>query len=259
MIVPVDSFRCKSVSRQTFDSLIAGTEYGRALKDATNRDLPLQDAGITRTTSALKGIDLTVDLCPSRHALEKDFFSSIINTFSSEEKPVPLAVAITGVWMREHPDDLQWLKDNIRQRNLSITWINHSFSHRFDPKLPLSNNFLLERGTNLRGEIINNEIAMLEDKMTPSVFFRFPGLVSDRAVFDSVVAYGLIPIGSDAWLAKGQLPSQGSIVLVHGNGNEVIGIEKFLTLLAQHSSEIRTRHWLLFDLRESILRKEEEK
>lgn len=256
-IVPEDSFRCRSVTRQTFDSIIANTEYGRALRDATNRDIPLQDAGIARTTSSLCGIDLTVDLCPSRHPLDRTFFSRIINTFSAEEKPVPLAVAITGVWMKEHPDDLEWLKYNTGQQNLSITWINHSFNHRFDPKLPLRDNFLLEKGTDLHGEIVKNEIAMIERSITPSIFFRFPGLVSDRAVFDSVVAYGLIPIGSDAWLAKGQLPVQGSIVLVHGNGNEFIGIEKFFELVAKQSPEIRTRHWLLFDLRESIVRKED--
>jgi hypothetical protein len=257
MIVPEDSFRCRSVTRKTFDSIIANTEYGRTLRDAINRDVPLQDAGIRRTTSSLGGIDLTVDLCPSRRPLDRTFFSHIINTFYPEEKPVPLAVAITGIWMKEHPDDLEWLKDNVKQQHLLLTWINHSFHHRFDPKLPLRDNFLLEKGTDLHGEIINNEIAMIEHSITPSVFFRFPGLVSDRAVFDSVVAYGLIPIGSDAWLAKGQMPAQGSIVLVHGNGNEIIGIEKFFELLAKQSQEIRNRHWLLFDLRESIVKKED--
>jgi len=34
----------------------------------------------------------------------------------------------------------------------------------------------------------------------------------------------MIPIGSDAWLAKNQWPKEGSIVLVHANGHELIGI-----------------------------------
>ena len=42
------------------------------------------------------------------------------------------------------------------------------------------------------------------------------------------MAYGLIPVGSDAWLAKNEVPSAGSIVLVHGNGNEPVGVEKLL-------------------------------
>jgi hypothetical protein len=258
-LIAADSCNFKSVSRQTFDSAIANTVYGRALKDALRRNSPLQDAGIERTTPAIRGIDLTVDLCPSHRPLERTFFTQLIGTFSAEEKPIPVALAITGVWMKEHPEDLGWLLDFVSKGDLSITWINHSFSHRFDPKLPLCDNFLLEKGTNLRNEILNNELAMLEHSITPSVFFRFPGLVSDSAVFDSVVTYGLIPIGSDAWLAKGQHPSSGSIVLVHGNGNEPVGITKFFELIAQRKPEIRERKWLLFDLRESLASEEKGK
>jgi hypothetical protein len=256
-LVPADSCQCRQVSRRSFDSAIANTDYGRALKDAARRDISLQDAGITRTAPTLRGIDLTVDLCPSHRPLERDFFTRLINVFSAEEKPVPVAAAITGVWMKEHPDDLGWLLDAVDRGDLSMTWINHSYSHRFDPHLPLHDNFLLEKGTDLRGEILNNESAMLKHSMTPSLFFRFPGLVSDRAVFDSVIAYGLIPVGSDSWLAKGQRPSPGSIVLVHGNGNEPVGIDRFFELISQRKPEIRERRWLLFDLRESVTRKEE--
>ena len=79
-----------------------------------------------------------------------------------------------------------------------------------------------------------------------------PGLVSDSNIFDKVISYGLIPIGSDAWLAKNQIPGQGSIVLIHGNGNEPVGIEKFFKLLAAEKNNIRTKNWLLFDLRENV-------
>jgi len=104
--------------------------------------------------------------------------------------------------------------------------------------------------------VLKTEAAMIENGLLPSVFFRFPGLVSDAALVRRVVSYGLIPVGSDAWLAKGQAPSSGSIVLVHGNGNEPIGIEKFLDLVRLEGSAIRERHWLLFDLRESVAREE---
>jgi hypothetical protein len=89
--------------------------------------------------------------------------------------------------------------------------------------------------------------------LTPSVFFRFPGLVSDNSEFMRVLAYGLIPVGSDAWLAKKQKPGPGSIVLIHGNGNEPLGIKKFLALARQEQTAIKKRNWLLFDLRESLL------
>jgi hypothetical protein len=67
-----------------------------------------------------------------------------------------------------------------------------------------------------------------------------------------ITEYGLIPIGSDAWLAKGQPVHAGSIVLIHGNGNEPIGIEDFLRLLQTEKSSVMNKEWLLYDLRESV-------
>ncbi|MDO7744704.1 MAG: polysaccharide deacetylase, partial [Pedobacter sp.] len=86
----------------------------------------------------------------------------------------------------------------------------------------------------------------------PSVFFRFPGLVSDQQVADKVLAYGIIPVGSDAWLAKGQQPSAGSIVLIHGNGNEPVGVADFIKLLKSKSPAIMGKQWLMYDLTESV-------
>jgi hypothetical protein len=34
-----------------------------------------------------------------------------------------------------------------------------------------------------------------------------------------------LPIGSDAWLANKVKPKEGSIILLHGNGNEPYGFE----------------------------------
>ena len=65
----------------------------------------------------------------------------------------------------------------------------------------------------------------------PSVFFRFPGLVSNRVLFGGVAGFGLITLGSDAWLGKKQWPVAGSIILVHANGREPVGIKRFLWLL----------------------------
>jgi hypothetical protein len=98
---------------------------------------------------------------------------------------------------------------------------------------------------------------MIDNGLLPSAFFRFPGLVSDPKLVRRVISYGLIPVGSDAWLAKNQAPSPGSIVLVHGNGNEPIGIERFLALVKKERTAIREKHWLLFDLRRSVSRAEE--
>ncbi len=93
---------------------------------------------------------------------------------------------------------------------------------------------------------------MIEEGVTPSPFFRFPGLVSDRTIFRKVNGYGLIPLGSDAWLGKNQWPKNGSIILLHGNGNEPIGIHRFFKLLDNESLNIRKKRWLLYDLKESV-------
>ena len=72
---------------------------------------------------------------------------------------MPLAVAVTGVWMAEHRDDLAWLLDRVHRGDVSITWIDHSFTHRFEPTAPLARNFLLEPGTDLESEILRTEQA----------------------------------------------------------------------------------------------------
>ena len=229
------------------------TPYGRALAEAERNQTGLQDAGVVHTLPSGAGVVLTVDLCPSRRPLERSLFEQTIAAFEPEQRPVPVAVAITGVWMAEHPDDLAWLLDLVHRGQADITWIDHSFHHRFMPGAPLARNFLLEPRTDLEAEILRTEQAMLDHGMTPSVFFRFPGLVSSRALFDRVVAHGLIPVGSDAWLAKGQRPTRGSIVLVHGNGNDSLGVEDFLRLVRREGLKIRESNWLLLDLRRSVV------
>lgn len=104
--------------------------------------------------------------------------------------------------MGEHPADLKWLLDLIKKNEISVVWINHSFNHHYKKELPLTRNFLLTKGTNINKEILNTEIKMIENGIIPSVFFRFPGLISDEDMYKHVMSYGLIPIGANAWLAK---------------------------------------------------------
>ncbi len=95
-------------------------------------------------------------------------------------------------------------------------------------------------------------MAMLQKGMLFSVFFRFPGLVSSEKLVDSITNYGLIPIGSDAWLAKGQAAHNGTIVLIHGNGNEPLGVTDFISLLKKENTAVLHKQWLLYDLRETV-------
>jgi len=77
-------------------------------------------------------------------------------------------------------------------------------------------------------------------------------LISNKRLVDTISSYGLITIGSDAWLAKGQIPHQGSIVLIHGNGNEPYGVHKFLELLKSEQKEIHNNSWKLYGLGSSL-------
>ena len=230
------------------ETWLAQTPYGKALRKEYQRDGSLQDAGIERADTTERGFHLTMDLCPSHKPLTRSLFEELIAAFGPEERPIPVTITITGLWMQAHADDLAWLKNLQTKGLLEITWVNHSFHHRYDPKLPLTANFLLEKGTDLNQEVLLNEQAMLQKGLLPSIFFRFPGLISDKAVFDRILDLGLLPLGSDAWLAKGEAPKQGSVVLIHPNGNEPLGIKKFIELVKQHSADIRHKNWLLYEL-----------
>ncbi|WP_175636108.1 polysaccharide deacetylase family protein [Pedobacter ghigonis] len=232
-------------------AIFKNTAYVKALEAAAAKDIQLQNAGIDHAFPNEKGITLTIDLCPSHKALDRIIFQSVFDEFKKIEQPAPLAISVSGKWMLKHEDDLNWLKSLEAQKELNITWVNHSYNHEVN-KLPLAENFLLAAGTNLDVEVLENEKLMLKNGLTPSVFFRFPGLVSDKTIVDQIEAYGLIPIGSDAWLAKGQQANAGSIVLIHGNGNEEIGVKDFIELLKNRQADVNRKQWLLFDLRQGL-------
>jgi hypothetical protein len=228
------------------------TPYERALRKAEEQSAKIQNAGIVDGSSKEEGISLTADLCPSHRPLDRVVFTDIFNEFKDVEAPTPVALSVSGVWMRQHPKDLEWLKKMQADNKINITWINHSYNHRVSGKLPLKQNFLLEPGTDIDYEVLETEKAMLKNGLLPSVFFRFPGLVSDQQLFFKITGFGLIPVGSDAWLAKGQKAKPGSIVLIHANGNEPIGVKDFIKLLHSKTQAIAKKKWLLYDLKESV-------
>jgi len=138
---------------------------------------------------------------------------------------------MTGSWLANHRDELAWLVGQIREGKLAVTWVNHSYSHPYEPKAPLERNFLLTPGSDFEREVLATEQLLLENGLLPAPFFRFPGLVADGRLLEKLRRLALIPIGSDAWLAKGENPTSGSFILVHGNGNEPQGIKKIMPLL----------------------------
>jgi hypothetical protein len=183
------------------------------------------DGGLTH--GAATGSFITGDLCPSRRPLDRAF----LETLPAAQSPLPLALSISAIWLIQHRADFQWLREQERAGAFRITWVDHSYHHPFVPGRRLADNFLLMPGIDMRAEILDTERLLIAGGETPSVFFRFPGLISSSALTREVRDDHLIVLGADAWLAKTPKATSGSIVLVHLNGNEPAGLAIFSTLL----------------------------
>jgi len=245
-------YQVKPMTMEETRGAFKNTPYEKAQRKAEKQSQRIQDAGIERGIPTETGISLTADLCPSHRPLDRRIFTTMFNEFKKVEKPAPIALSASGLWMLNHKEDLEWLKQLSNEGEIRITWVNHSYNHRVSKTAPLKENFLLEPGTDINYEVLATEQLMLKNGLVPSAFFRFPGLVSDQQLVYKVTDFGLIPIGSDAWLAKGQQPNAGSIVLIHGNGNEPVGVKDFIKLLQSKTKQIARKQWLLYDLSESV-------
>ncbi|MDD3342279.1 MAG: hypothetical protein PHR87_01725 [Sulfurospirillaceae bacterium] len=205
--------------------------FGKLLYQSTQ----LTDFGGIReaTQHSTNNIFLTMDMCPSsKHGYEKEFLTQLTNRIGK----IPIGIAITSVWIKTHEKEFNELSHNPL---LNITWINHTHTHFYDPRLPNSQNFMRHVGTNLNEEILGLERTLIEKGEIPSVFFRFPGLIADQSLMRALrEQYFLIPISSQAWVAKNEPIKKGSIILVHGNKNEHQGIvlleKKFPYLLQKY-------------------------
>jgi hypothetical protein len=207
------------------------TRMGRAIRESA--EAPglvhrgfLQNAGLTHGGG--QGGFVTGDLCPSQKPLSRAFFTQL----ESEGPHVPVALSISGLWLIHHFDDFRWLVDQRNSGALDILWTDHTYHHPYHRKLPDDANFLLSKGVDPQEEILDTERLLIANGETPSLFFRFPGLISSDPLMQAVGQYHLITLGANAWLALGQKPGRGSIVLVHPNGNEPKGLALFSTDLA---------------------------
>jgi hypothetical protein len=217
---------------------IENTPYMKELARYSSRPYKKENYGLTEANHSVNGQFLTIDMCPSAKVFERNFFNALNARADETHHAIPVALAITGLWMIDHQKEFDWLIQQEKANKLQITWINHSFSHVYYTDLPPTENFLLSPQTNFTHEILDVEKMLLEKHQLPSVFFRFPGLVSDEKLILELRNFSLIPIGSDAWLAKGQPIESGSIILVHGNSNEPEGIEKFMSIFKQKNIQL---------------------
>ena len=213
----------------TDDAAQGETRFGKALRGAPSGT---PNAGLLRNEGVMHGLTdgsfVTGDLCPSLRPLDRAF----LERFEQTSAHAPIALSISGLWLVHHADDFHWLQQQRRSGALNITWVTHSFTHPFDPQRPMAQDFLLRPGLDLAHEVLDPERLLIAQGETPSVFFRFPGLVANAALVAVVRAYHLIALGADAWLVLSPtLPRPGSIILVHPNGNEPAGLRLFARYL----------------------------
>lgn len=225
------------------------TRYAKALEKYNAPSAGLQNAGLKRGTR--DGLYLTIDLCPSSREMDAELLETLANESFRKARPLPTAIAVSGLWMRRHADELASILELEKKGALSITWVNHTMTHPYDEGTPLEANFLLKAGVDFEKEVLENEVEMMKRGLLPSPFFRFPGLVSDRTLLTKLKALSLIPVGADAWLAKGEKPQKSSIMLIHGNGNEPAGVKKFLEFLETSKGALESGSMRFLPLRDA--------
>jgi hypothetical protein len=227
-VAPALDWRCA----ETDDDAQAATRFLRALRPQ-GQDPGFSDGRSVSTNAGLAhgaggGSFLTGDLCPSHRPLDRDFLLRL----AAAAPGAPIALSISGGWLLRHGADFDWLMETAKSGALAISWVDHSFSHPYVRGLPEAHNYLMRPGSDLDAEIFATERLLIEKGATPSVFFRFPGLVADTRLAEALRRRHLIALGADAWLVLSPPPRPGSIVLVHPNGNEPAGLRLFERLLA---------------------------
>ena len=184
------------------------------------------------TTSV--GYILTVDLCEKprkqENKFEEELFNFLINVAKTRNIAIPVGFAVSGVWILQEPEYFKKIVNARKERMLDVVWINHSMTHPV-----LQGKFLTASAVNFENEVLKFEALLLQSGETPSLFFRFPGLVYNEDLLYNLANLSLIPIDSNAWLAKGQKPKSGSIILVHGNGNEPKGVDILFKILKKEA------------------------
>ena len=217
---------CADAPESVFDATRLGRAVARAAQapDLAHRGF-LANAGLKHGEGG--GVYFTGDLCPSRKPLERDFLAALAGDHT------PVALSISGLWLKHHFEDFAWLTHQAANGALGITWVNHTYTHPYKKGVAEGENFLLTPGVDADFEIEETERLLIANGGTPSVFFRFPGLVSSSPLMQAVAAHHLISLGADAWLALGESAHDGSVILVHPNGNEPKGLQIFRRVTAE--------------------------
>jgi hypothetical protein len=189
-----------------------------------------------RSLQIKSGYFLTIDLCSkpknASKKFEKNLFEFLVNLANENNSPIPVGIAISGNWIKEERDNFNYIKNLEREKKLDIIWINHSTSH------PANNGkFLTAKNVDFEKEVLELEKILLKNDEVPTVFFRFPGLVFNKLTQEKLSALSLIPLDANAWLSKGEKITNGSIILVHGNGNENRGVKRLMKYMKNNKRD----------------------
>ncbi|MDR0296495.1 MAG: hypothetical protein LBH67_00665 [Rickettsia sp.] len=223
----------KGESRYFSIKQLNNTPYLQALNKYTTTSCKTANCGAIKSGQLqTNGHFLTIDLCPSSKEFEKEFFLKLIELSDKLHKPIPISLCVSGLWMVRRTKEFLWLKEQHDRGKIQITWVNHSLSHPYYRDLPIENNFLLFNKESFEDEILETEKILLQYNIAPSPFFRFPGLISDKTLMQRLKSLGLIPLGSNCWLAKGEQVTDGAFILVHGNSNEPEGIKIIMPMIS---------------------------
>lgn len=181
-------------------------------------------------------VAITIDLCWSLRKFEGDFFRSLPLLSHERGHDVHAVVFVSGRWLEQHPTEMTSLVELDQQPGVQLTWGLHSWAH---PKSGgFMNDFSPER---LRDDTLRLERSLLQWGIVPTVYYRFPGLIHDRKRLEEVLRLDLFPVDCGSWIALlgsshpyANPVTDGSIILVHGNGNEPKGIQRLNGWLADH-------------------------
>ena len=218
------------------ESVLDHTHLGRVFKRLA--DLATHSAAIDHGPRAElpRRVSVTVDLCWSLRPFERDFFR-FVPRVAKLNGDAWITLFVTGRWLEQHPEEVESLIALAREPGVGVTWALHSWVHPKQP--PFMNEYSPEQ---VRDDNLRVEAELLRWGIVPSIFYRFPGLVHDEPRLRAMLDLDVISVDCDSWIAwisperppHHLWPSDGSIVLIHGNGNEPEGIPRLYEWMIQN-------------------------
>lgn len=178
---------------------------------------PVYDIVIKNGLRDIKAIALSFDAdagIGKRKSIERREFlyqPQIIKIL--EEENIPATIFVTGLWAKEHQNDLKELSQN---RLFEIG--NHSYSHPAFSKA--CSNFPLVADDQREIEIRDSQQIISEIIGYQPKLFRFPGGCYTKDDLALTKKYGLTVVHWDTDTNTNSLQS-GSIILLHLNGGEI--------------------------------------